>query len=68
VERKSDANTHRSRAGSAIWTSSGAGLSASAQYEAWTFPVIRPETQMEMNTSLQIAFWLGSQRRSAAKQ
>lgn len=40
-----------------IWTHSTFSLSALVQYEAWTFPVIAPNRQTDVTSSVQLTFW-----------
>lgn len=40
-----------------IWTHSSFSLSALVQYEAWTFPVITPNRQTDVTSSVQLTFW-----------
>jgi membrane-associated phospholipid phosphatase len=40
-----------------VWVGSTLSLTASVQYEAWTFPVLSPTKQANVATSLQLTFW-----------
>jgi hypothetical protein len=40
-----------------FWVRSSFSVSASVQYEAWTFPVIAPTRQSNVATSVQLSFW-----------
>lgn len=40
-----------------FWVRSGFSVSASVQYEAWTFPVIAPTQQANVSSSIQLTFW-----------
>jgi hypothetical protein len=40
-----------------FWVRSGFSVSASVQYEAWTFPVISPLKQSNVTSTLQLTFW-----------
>ena len=40
-----------------VWVGSSLSLTASVQYEAWTFPVISPMKQANVTSSLKLAFW-----------
>lgn len=40
-----------------FWVRSGFSVSASVQYEAWTFPVISSTRQANVTSSLQLTFW-----------
>jgi membrane-associated phospholipid phosphatase len=39
-----------------VWTTPRWGFSANAQYEAWTFPIIRPGQQAVFSSSLQVTY------------
>ena len=52
-----------------FWPRSTFSLSASVQYEAWSFPVIESTKQSNVTTSIQLSFWPRSLRpRGAAVQ
>ena len=40
-----------------VWTRSSLSLSAMVQYEAWTFPVITPNRQSNVTSSVEVSFW-----------
>ena len=40
-----------------IWTSPQWEISTGVQYEAWTYPVLRPGPQKNFSTSVQVTFW-----------
>ena len=51
-----------------LWARSSFSLSASVQYEAWTFPVIAPTRQSNVTSSIQLTFWpRGLARRSGSE-
>jgi membrane-associated phospholipid phosphatase len=52
-----------------FWVRSSFSLSASVQYEAWTFPVISPNRQSNISSSVQLTFWpKGLSRRKSSDQ
>jgi hypothetical protein len=52
-----------------FWLHSTFSLSASVQYEAWSFPVIASTRQSNLTTSIQLSFWPAALRpRGAAVQ
>jgi len=52
-----------------FWPHPTFSLSASVQYEAWSFPVIASTRQSNLTTSIQLSFWPGTLRpRGAAVQ
>jgi len=51
-----------------LWVRSSFSLSASVQYEAWTFPVIASTRQSNVSSSIQLTFWpKGLSRRSGSE-
>lgn len=40
-----------------VWVRSSVSLSASVQYEAWTFPVFASTKQSNVASSIQLSFW-----------
>lgn len=40
-----------------VWVRSAVSVSATVQYEAWTFPVIAPTRQSNITSSVQLTFW-----------
>jgi hypothetical protein len=52
-----------------FWVRSSFSVSASVQYEAWTFPVIAPTRQTDVSTSIQLTFWpKGLSRKNSSNQ
>lgn len=52
-----------------FWARSHFSVSASVQYEAWTFPVLAPTRQSNVTSSLQLSFWpKGLSRKSSSEQ
>jgi Capsule assembly protein Wzi/PAP2 superfamily len=49
---QADASVHAD-----FWVRPGFSLSAGVQYEAWTFPVISPNRQSDVASSIQLSFW-----------
>ena len=51
-----------------VWTRSSLSLSAMVQYEAWTFPVITPNRQSNVTSSVEVSFWPKSLVRKTPSQ
>ncbi len=51
-----------------VWVHSSFSLSASVQYEAWTFPVLAATRQSNVTSSVQLSFWpKGSSRKDSGQ-
>jgi hypothetical protein len=51
-----------------LWVRSRVSLSASVQYEAWTFPVLAATRQSNITSSVQLSFWPKGPAKKSADQ